>query len=82
MKSTVVKNRYKTSKKENNPSRLISFEYREALKALSSDEQNLIILSESYGYSIPELSSMMSMSEEKLRKKIQRARLNLLKRMG
>ena len=82
MKSTVVKNRYKTSKKENNPSRLISFEYREALKALSSDEQNLIILSESYGYSMPELSSMMSMSEEKLRKKIQRARLNLLKRMG
>jgi DNA-directed RNA polymerase specialized sigma24 family protein len=82
MKSTVVKNRYKTSKKENNSSRLISFEYREALKALSSDEQNLIILSESYGYSMPELSSMMSMSEEKLRKKIQRARLNLLKRMS
>jgi len=60
---------------------MISFEYREALKALSSDEQNLIILSESYGYSMPELSSIMGVSEEKLKKKIQRARLNLLKRM-
>lgn len=58
-----------------------SCSYKEALRRISSEEQHLIILTESFGYSLPEMSSLLDISEEKVKKRIQRAKLNLLKQM-